>query len=637
MTAIKKAKAYSNGEVGYISWQLDSMIHGCLGFEITRIYPDDTASNTVLPAWVPFKGQSNPDWIPQDTSVWPIQKLNWRDLTLVKKRDSFAVHAQGVKVQYAIRPLIAFKDGFEEVKTMLKPNYTGTPLKLAYADEGKKTNIIIIGTQYGNVRTTFTNGIISTQWLTRALNKLGKKPKDILQTEIKKQGGAIRTYLTGQVLNTLKMLLEQAKQTDGATLKMAIYELSDNELITAIIAVKEKVEIILSNTSKDSDGNWDVENAGPRQQLKTAGIKVHDRYFNNDHIGHNKFVIYLENGTPKSVMMGSTNWTPTGLCAQSNNASIIVSDEVAKLYDGYWKALKTDTALFTTPNPVSAKSSNVQGSVFRARNIKPNRVITLNDKSKTEITVWFSPNTIRTTVDKTQVPPDLSYVYSLMRKAEKAIFFAVFLPGRSNDLSGSVMTNIITEAINIGQNDNSMMVYGAISDPTAMPNYVNPPKKSKDTDDDDNPPAPKVETPTTYDKNNVHIVRAFNLRTDDIIGSFEAELYSAGHAIIHDKVMVIDPFSDNATAVCGSHNFGFKASYGNDENLVIIRNNPALVQAFAIHILDIYEHYRFRAVQKELHDEHKPEFDGFLSVSDGWLEKAMETTGKGDLADYICS
>ncbi len=29
---IIKATAYSNGEVAYISWKLDAMINGCLGF-----------------------------------------------------------------------------------------------------------------------------------------------------------------------------------------------------------------------------------------------------------------------------------------------------------------------------------------------------------------------------------------------------------------------------------------------------------------------------------------------------------------------------------------------------------------------------------------------------------------------------
>ena len=122
-----------------------------------------------------------------------------------------------------------------------------------------------------------------------------------------------------------------------------------------------------------------------------------------------------------------------------------------------------------------------------------------------------------------------------------------------------------------------------------------------------------------------------------LVGNFEQELLTAGIAIIHDKIIVIDPFSDNPTAIFGSHNLGFKASYQNDENLVIVQNNPELVQAYAAHVLDIYEHYRLRAVQEELQLQGKPEWDGFLSVSDGWLENAMSATGKGTLAAYICS
>jgi len=66
------------------------------------------------------------------------------------------------------------------------------------------------------------------------------------------------------------------------------------------------------------------------------------------------------------------------------------------------------------------------------------------------------------------------------------------------------------------------------------------------------------------------------------------------HAIIHDKVIVIDPMSDNCVVVTGSHNLGHRASYNNDENLLIVRGHKALAQAYATHILDVYDHYRFR-------------------------------------------
>src|SRR5450755_1923874 len=127
---IIQAVAFSNGEIGYISWQLSDMITGCLGFEITRIYPDTPANNTVLAAWVAFTGQKNPDWKPQNTSVWPIQKLNWRDLTLRKRRDAIVrrpdeVNNKPVRVLYKIRPVVAYQAALEEVKPAIPKTYDG--------------------------------------------------------------------------------------------------------------------------------------------------------------------------------------------------------------------------------------------------------------------------------------------------------------------------------------------------------------------------------------------------------------------------------------------------------------------------------------------------------------------------------
>jgi phosphatidylserine/phosphatidylglycerophosphate/cardiolipin synthase-like enzyme len=620
MSSIANVKAFTNGEIAYISWVLNKMIPGCLGFEITRLYPDSPEDNTVLPAWVAFKGQSNKNWIPQNSSVWPIQKLSWKDFTLRKRRDQVERRPDNSRIQYLVRPVVAYSPDLTEVKSKLKITYTGKPVRLSYFDEGEKSDIIKIILDYGDIRATFTNGILATQWLAHAM----KDPKfSGIKKEIKNPKSNIRKYLSGDVLDTLKMLLDKAAAKNGATLKMALYELEDDELLEAILANKKKVDIILSNTSKNDNGKWDTENAPSRKKLHDEKVKILDRMFNNNSIGHNKFVVYLENGKPLSVMTGSTNWTSNGLCAQSNNAVIIDSPKIATLYNEYFEALKTDTQDFTVPKPLSKAAKNVQGADLRSSDKLGNAVVNLNDGTK--ITVWFSPNTPKVSVNKKITPPDLSQVYSIMRKAEKALFFAVFLPGIANNWTGSdIMTNIITEAISIGEKDHSMMIYGAISDPKAMPNYVNPVKGKK------NPP-----TPFTYDLEKIHIVRAASLKENDLIGDFQAELLSAGHAIIHDKVIVVDPFSANSAVIFGSHNLGFKASYGNDENLLIIQNNPGLVRAYAIHILDIYEHYRFRAVQAELEAKHKKRWDGFLSLDGEWLKLAMASGGKGDLAEYL--
>src|SRR5215510_11322750 len=115
MGQITTAHAYANNEVAYVAWDIDGKIDGCLGFEVTRVYlnadgtvarrPDGTEDRVKCAAWVAFKGQRNPHWLPQDTGVWPIQKLSWRDLTLRKRRDGSERPPAEAHVRYEVRPL----------------------------------------------------------------------------------------------------------------------------------------------------------------------------------------------------------------------------------------------------------------------------------------------------------------------------------------------------------------------------------------------------------------------------------------------------------------------------------------------------------------------------------------------------
>lgn len=85
------------------------------------------------------------------------------------------------------------------------------------------------------------------------------------------------------------------------------------------------------------------------------------------------------------------------------------------------------------------------------------------------------------------------------------------------------------------------------------------------------------------------------------IGDFkldEALRAPGGIAIIHDKILVIDPAdAENCVVAFGSHNPGYRASYANDENLVVVRGHRGLAFAYAARVLDVYDHYRFRAAQ----------------------------------------
>src|SRR5262249_27912886 len=91
-----------------------------------------------------------------------------------------------------------------------------------------------------------------------------------------------------------------------------------------------------------------------------------------------------------------------------------------------------------------------------------------------------------------------------------------------------------------------------------------------------------------------------------------------GHAIIHSKVVVVDPFSDDPTVITGSHNFSSSASSKNDENFIIIKGDKKLAEEYAVNIESAYAHYRFRAF---LAQTDKP-FNG-LKDNDTWQERKL--------------
>jgi phosphatidylserine/phosphatidylglycerophosphate/cardiolipin synthase-like enzyme len=563
-----------------------------------------------------------------------VQKILWRDLTVRKRRDTTTRRAGKVRVKYRIRALVKPQAGLEPVANIPEKTYEGEAFPLAYFDGGAETNEVLVTGIHGDIRSAFTNGILSGQWLRHALEEAGETlTADVVRHHMETPGDKIRRYLSGDVIPLLGALFGRAQAEPGSRLCLGLYELGDDQLTQLIVDNAQIVDVILSNSSKPRGGtDWDHGNAANRLKLRNAlGDHLVDRMFNNNRIGHNKFAVFLDaSGAPQAVFTGSTNWTSTGLCGQSNNALLIISAEIAGQYHEYWKALLADTLdpAFVHPNPLSTGTTNKQGQPIRTQNARTPEEVVLNDG--TAISVWRAPNTKRTTKG-TDVPPDLAAVFALMRRATRAILFAVFMPS----VKGA--NSIVAQAIELGRLDPKLIVYGAVSDPKVLPNYEAP-QGQADEDSPEEEPAPHLPPVAVYDKDNVHLVRAAALTKDDLVANFEAELLSVGQAIIHDKIVVVDPLEPEGFLVTGSHNLGFKASYENDENLVIIRNNPALVQAYAVHVMDLYEHYRFRAVQAQRQREgHDPdEMSGFLSRDDHWLTKWVDTEA-GALARYFAS
>jgi phosphatidylserine/phosphatidylglycerophosphate/cardiolipin synthase-like enzyme len=658
MGRITSAHAWANNEVAYVAWDIDGKIDDCLGFEVTRVYLNDngtvalradgTEDRVKCAAWVAFQGQHNPHWLPQDTGVWPVQKLSWRDLTLRKKRDAMTRRPSEVFVRYEIRPVGDLGPGMDPVPSngrefavVVKRDskgrpllgedgkplrervkaYEGKPRPLGYLAPAATTNNIRVTARRGSFRSTFTNGILAAQWLHNVLNEDGVIEKNELYEKIINPADPHRKYLAGDVIPLIRELF----QREG-NFYLGLYELEDKELEDILIANASRIHIILANSGLGAK-KWDKRNQLARERLVNAGVDIQHRMFNNNiHIGHNKFVVHVPPaGGPRAVLTGSTNWTATGLAGQTNNALLVEDDAVAGAVLDYWNRLKTDR--LDLPQPLSKEmEGNQQSKALRKSNETASQVQIANGAG---VETWFSPNRPErkkpTSKNKpTPVPPDLTEVYRRMRMAKEAILFLAFYPGQSGK------DCIIGEAINMGIKDRSLLVTGAVSSSQAMPNYVAKKKK-------DGKVVKKGRSPATYDNGNVSIVRAARVDDRALLGDFGAEQLTARGgigAIIHDKIVVIDPRSPECTVILGSHNLGFKASYSNDENLLIVTGDQELAAAYAVHILDVYDHYRFRAIDSELKRKGKKGWSGFLDTNDHWQKGYVEGR-KGALMRYF--
>jgi phosphatidylserine/phosphatidylglycerophosphate/cardiolipin synthase-like enzyme len=104
------------------------------------------------------------------------------------------------------------------------------------------------------------------------------------------------------------------------------------------------------------------------------------------------------------------------------------------------------------------------------------------------------------------------------------------------------------------------------------------------------------------------------------------EILKAGFAIIHDKIVVIDPFSDDCVVATGSHNLGYKASFNNDENLVLIKGNKKIAVAYATHVLDVYDHFAWRYMVKTR--GAKGADQSLKDTPDEWLNQYFDAGGR---------
>jgi phosphatidylserine/phosphatidylglycerophosphate/cardiolipin synthase-like enzyme len=379
----------------------------------------------------------------------------------------------------------------------------------------------------------------------------------------------VRDFLGGYLSQELFQLLDTIAGNENMSVYGALYELQQRDLIEKLKAIGKRAHIVLSNGSFKLKG--EDKNSESREELKDAGVDVYDRIVAPQHFGHNKFLVICENDQKKHVWTGSTNWTPGGLFSQVNNGIYIPNNPtLANVYYTEWVTLRDAGDSSIDPSLLGENANSLPGKSY------PH--------------VWFSPK---------KITGDLNDVSALMDSASQGILFLMFNPGPRGTLFNKVLE--------LQAQKPGLFIRGVINQDPGGANHL-----------------------IFFHRGNQDKANWSDILPDKIskdFGYWDSE-ESAGMVTIHSKVMVIDPFTDNAAIVTGSNNFGPKASQKNDDNLIIIRDKK-LAQEYTVNILAVYDHYRWRYSLSQA----DPSFTG-LSKDLDWMKQYMSSLRGDELKNF---
>jgi phosphatidylserine/phosphatidylglycerophosphate/cardiolipin synthase-like enzyme len=578
--------AISNCDDATIFWRVEKRIPDCYGFAIERerrradgsVLRDVLANRAGFAKDKPQPGESRP------STEWPFQRFSWTDHEV----------SQGDVVRYRVTPMVRV-DG--QLTQHVSESSKWTTWQELSADAGDR------------ISAYFNRGLLISQFMARYLEQLR------VQQDLKSLDEAlgffkkslddhelpIRRFLAGEL--RLKMLdtlsaARKAKQHVWA----ALYELDDDELITALEKLGARGHIVLANGSIEANKGETAAEARKRDQnkkargrLEQAGLEVHARMVSPGALGHNKFLVLTnEKEKPLAAWTGSTNWTKTGLCTQINNGLFVQNGAFAAEYLAQWQRLRDAGSAF----PQQLVAANMES--------KPVKV------GKTDTSIWFT---------RTRKGVDLTAIQEVLEGAKEAVLFLMFQPGAAGSLA--IVRKLATKP--------GMYVKGVVSTlPQEADSGEEPAEVSVRTVGDG-----EVRKPMDLDIVQPQgIARPFSswaatvTRRDFLFGPNKV-----GFAIVHSKLIVVDPFT-NPTVITGSHNFSGSASSKNDENFVILRDNQALAQEYAAHILSVYQHYRWLNVVYELQNRRRQPFVPLQESAD-WQDRHLKGAARREMEFWV--
>ncbi|XUM24086.1 phospholipase D-like domain-containing protein [Bradyrhizobium oligotrophicum S58] len=389
----------------------------------------------------------------------------------------------------------------------------------------------------------------------------------------------------------------------------AIYHLTDNRwIIPAFTAFEGRGSIIYFDKADDSKSRTAAHLIADER----PNISIHKRDAITK-LMHDKFIVSYQRKHEQSVLMGSTNFTPEAQTIQANLLHIIQSAQLAALY---------------------AERATLLANNVRKSDMDPPDWQTVTDLGDIKLRVFFlpEPGTSRTFLDTvTQAVKDAtsSVLFCMFTASDEDLMNAIFAKGDSP----------------------SHLIYGLL-------NSIDDPDKP--TKSGETRKLPKIastiyhrsqDNPDTlpYSAFGAAAPRGFlpELRTIDTSaydvsvkkGKAKAAKRSPPPIHVHHKFIVIDGDTDEPTIYTGSPNFSRASENSNDENVLEIKGNTRLAQAYVAEFMRLYNHYRARAIWNKTHEktgraQAEEERDALVlkTTRDEWVKQAYKDGTKASLA-----
>ncbi|WP_027526732.1 phospholipase D-like domain-containing protein [Bradyrhizobium sp. Ec3.3] len=469
-------------------------------------------------------------------------------------------------------------------------------LKLQHAAAGKRS-VTVPPQLEGQIATYFNRAVVSAQSFAKQKDKPLDKQMD---------------WLANGLQNAVPQILSESD-----AFECAIYHLSDNRwIIPAFEAFKGRGSIIYFDKAEDTKSRAAAHLIAEQR----PNISIHKR----DAISklmHDKFIISYRKKHEQAVLMGSTNFTPEAQTVQANLLHIIHSRELAALY---------------------AERANLLAKNVGKKDMDAPDWNEVTDVDGTEMRVFFLPE-----------PGDsrkfLDTVTAAVKKAKSSVLFCMYTASDKE----------LMEAIFAKGDSPKHLIYGllnSIDDPDKptkkgekrkLPEIAATIFHRSQTNPDTLPYAafganaprgflPELKTidTTSYD--------ASAAKGKPKPAQKAAKKKSSGPPpiLVHHKFIVIDGDTEAPTIYTGSPNFSKSSENSNDENVLEIKGNTRLAQAYVAELMRLYNHYRARAIWNKTHEQKgkKPEVGSeadplvLKRTRDAWVKDAYKGGTKASLA-----